>query len=106
MDFWFNNLEVYNKIRHTRDWAEADRALATVMSDALVQFAKTGNPSTPALKWPAWSLQDDVFVDFGSPIRVEHFNTSGMEWLASHPPAKTSLPSIAPGLIPGKGPRD
>ena len=106
IDFWFDNLNVYNLIRHTRDWTNKDWALATAMSDALVQFAKTGDPSTPALKWPAWSAQDDVFVDFDDPIRVEHFNTAGMEWLASHPAAKTDLPSIAPGLIPGKGPRD
>ena len=106
IDFWFNNLEVYNKIRHTRDWTDKDRALAAEMSDALIQFAKTGNPSTAALQWPAWSAENDVFVDFDDPVRVEHFNTAGMEWLASHPAAKTDLPSIGPGLIPGKGPRD
>jgi para-nitrobenzyl esterase len=106
IDFWFNNLDVYNNVRHTRDWTGADKALATDMSDALIQFAKTGNPSTQKVKWPAWSAQDDVFVNFGNPVRVERFNNAGMEWLASHPPAKTDLSSVAPGLIPGKGPRD
>jgi para-nitrobenzyl esterase len=77
--YWFENLEVFNKIRHTRDWTAWDHTLADDISDALIAFAKTGNPSTPAVKWPAWSATDDVFVNFGDTIKVEKFYTEGME---------------------------
>lgn len=105
--YWFENLDVFNRIRHTRDWTSWDRKLADDMSDALIAFAKTGNPSTAALKWPAWSSTDDVFVDFGNTIRIEKFNTEGMAWLAAHPAAggRGRGPG-APGMVTGAGPRD
>ena len=82
--FWFEDLEAFNKIRHTRDWTDWDRKLANDMSDALIAFARSGNPSTPSFKWPAWSPTSDVFVDFGDTVKVEPFNAKGMEWLAAH----------------------
>jgi para-nitrobenzyl esterase len=103
--YWFENLDVYNKIRHTRDWTAWDRTLAGDMSDALIAFAKTGNPSTPAVKWPAWSATDDVFVNFGDTIKVEKFYTEGMEWLAAHQP-QGGRGRGAAGTISGAGPRD
>jgi para-nitrobenzyl esterase len=105
--YWFENLDVFNKIRHTRDWTSWDRTLADDMSDALIAFAKTGNPSTPAVKWPAWSSTDDVFVDFGNTVKVEKFNTEGMAWLAAHPATggRGRGPG-GPGIVTGAGPRD
>jgi para-nitrobenzyl esterase len=105
--YWFENLDVFNKIRHTRDWPAWDRTLANEMSDALIAFSKTGNPSTPELKWPAWSESDDVFVNFGDTVKVEKFNTDGMAWLAAHPAqgGRGRGPG-GPGIVPGAGPRD
>jgi para-nitrobenzyl esterase len=107
MIYWFENLDVFNKIRHTRDWTAWDRTLADDMANALIAFAKTGDPSTPALKWPAWSATDDVFVDFGDTVRVERFNTEAMGWLAAHPAqgGRGRGPG-GPGIVPGAGPRD
>jgi para-nitrobenzyl esterase len=106
--YWFENLDVFNKIRHTRDWTDWDRALADDMSDALIAFAKTGNPATPAVKWPAWSATDDVFVDFGDTIKIEKFNTGGMAWLAAHPAhgGRGRGGPGGPGIVTGAGPRD
>jgi para-nitrobenzyl esterase len=105
--YWFENLEAFNKMRRTRDWTGWDRTLADDMSDALIAFAKTGDPSTAGLKWPAWSAADDVFVDFGNTVKVEKFNTEGMAWLAAHPAqgGRGRGPG-GPGVIPGAGPRD
>jgi para-nitrobenzyl esterase len=105
--YFFENLDVFNKIRHTRDWTPADRALAGRMSDALIAFAKTGDPSTAAMKWPAWSATEDVFVDFGDTIRTEKFYTQGMEWLAAHQPqGGRGRGQGAAGTISGVGPVD
>jgi len=105
--YWFENLDVFNTIRHTRDWTNWDRTLADDMSDALIAFAKTGNPATSAVKWPAWSSADDVFVDFGNTVTIEKFNTEGMAWLAAHPAAggRGRGPG-GPGVVTGAGPRD
>lgn len=85
--YWLGNLDIFNRLRHTRDWTPRDRELAGEMSDALVAFAGSGNPSTPALPWPAWSAKRDVFVDFGDATKVVPFNSKGMAWLAAHAPA-------------------
>jgi para-nitrobenzyl esterase len=108
MIYWFENLDSYNRIRHTRDWTDWDHKLADDMSDALIAFAKTGNPATSAVKWPAWSPADDVFVNFGDTIQIEKFNTKGMEWLAAHLPqgGRRGPGPSAPGGISGAGPRD
>ena len=101
--YWFENLDVFNNIRHTRDWTAWDHKLADNMSDALIAFAKTGKPETAAVKRPAWSPAEDVFVDFGESVRTEKFNTQGMEWLAAH---TIRGGACAPGSICGAGPRD
>lgn len=105
--YWFENLDSFNKMRKTRDWTAWDRTLADDMSGALIAFARTGDPGTPAVKWPAWSSTNDVFVDFGDKIQVEKFNTGGMSWLAAHPAqgGRGRGPG-GPGVIPGAGPRD
>ena len=104
--YWFDNLGAYNAIRHTRDWTAWDRTLAEDMSDSLIAFAKTGNPATAAVKWPAWSAANDVFVDFGDTIKVEPFNTKGMAWLAAHPAQGGPRGPGGIGIISGAGPRD
>lgn len=108
--YWFENLDVFNRIRHTRDWTDWDHTLADEMSDTLIAFAKTGNPSTQAVKWPAWSPASDAFVDFGNTVSLQPFNSVGMAWLAAHPskgaPAAAGGGAGAPGVVSGAGPRD
>ncbi|WP_084455006.1 carboxylesterase/lipase family protein [Novosphingobium rosa] len=108
--YWFDNLDVFNAIRHTRDWTATDRTLASTMSDALVAFAADRDPSTPALRWPAWSVKNDGFMRFAAKTQFEPFNTRAMAWLAANKPGAAALPGGggmgAPGMISGKGPRD
>jgi para-nitrobenzyl esterase len=46
-----------------------DSELSDKMSDALIAFAKTGNPGTPAIKWPRFDPKNPYRLDFGD--RVE-----------------------------------
>lgn len=107
--YWFGTLDAFNKFRQTRTWTDWDRTLENDMMGTLVAFVKTGDPSTPAVKWPAWSLSNDVYVDFGDTIKVKRFNTEGMAWLAAHP-AQGGRGGRggagAPGVVTGVGPRD
>jgi para-nitrobenzyl esterase len=110
--YWFGNLEIFNLFRQTRNWTDWDRTLSNDMMDTLVAFAKTGDPSTPAVKWPAWSPSSDAYVDFGDAIKVKKFNTEGMTWLAEHQPQGGrgnrggGGGAGAPGVVIGAGPRD
>jgi para-nitrobenzyl esterase len=42
--YFLRTLESLNLFRKTRDWSDDDRALSDTMSNAILQFAKTGNP--------------------------------------------------------------
>ena len=106
VNYWFDNLDVFNRYRQTRDWTDWDHKLSDAMSATLIAFAKTGNPQTATVKWPAWSPTDDVFVDFGDTIRVEKFNSKAMLWLAAHPTADSRRGPGGAGVVAGAGPRD
>jgi para-nitrobenzyl esterase len=107
--YWFGNLDIFNLFRKTRDLTPDDRALSSQMQDMLVAFAKTGNPSTDQVKWPAWTVKNDAFLDIGDHgIKVEAFNEKGMAWLAEHP-LRGAAPGGglgAPGTVAGVAPRD
>ena len=71
---------------------------------------KTHDPSTPALKWTAWSVKNDAFMRFAATAKMEPFNAKAMAWLSANKPAG-GLPPMGggagtPGVISGKGPRD
>jgi para-nitrobenzyl esterase len=55
IEYWIGNVTISGK-------TAADRELSDKMSDALVAFAKTGNPNTAATKWPAYTS--------GNPVRL------------------------------------
>jgi para-nitrobenzyl esterase len=86
--YWFGTFDAFNLFRPTRNWTSQDDALSQTMMDALIAMAETGDPSTPRLHWPAWSSQAQPFVLFSDTAHVETLNTTGMDWLAAHPPAK------------------
>lgn len=46
-------------------WGAGDIATVDNVMTTWTQFAKTGNPSTPALSWPAYTLANDTYVEFG-----------------------------------------
>ncbi|WP_193072560.1 carboxylesterase/lipase family protein [Pseudomonas sp. FME51] len=46
-------------------WGSKDAAIGEQMMLMWTNFAKTGNPSTESLEWPAYTLANDTFVDVG-----------------------------------------
>ncbi len=65
----FDNPEQSN---YTRGGAGAP-ALADAMSDALIAFARTGNPNTKSLPdWPRFDLEKRATMLFDAPARIEN----------------------------------
>jgi len=64
--YWLQTLDSLNLFRETRTWTSFDRDLADLMSDAILHFAATGNPGHDDFKWPGYSPDTRLIVDFGS----------------------------------------
>jgi len=90
--FWLGTLDAFNLFRPTRSWTEADRRFSAEMMQSLVAFAKTGNPSTARLTWPAWSETSDNRIVFASDMKLVPFDVKAMDWLAAHPAAQPVQP--------------
>jgi len=63
--YWLQTLDSLNLFRQTRTYTDYDRELADLMSDAIMAFARSGDPSTDTLQWPAFSPNDPRIVEFG-----------------------------------------
>jgi para-nitrobenzyl esterase len=85
--YWFGTQDALNLIRPTRQWTAYDRQLSSQMTDALIAFAKTGDPNTPAVHWPKWTPQSEQLVEFGDAIKVMPMNTARLNFMAAHSPA-------------------
>ena len=85
--YWLDTLDTYNWQRPTRVWTEYDRELTDRMAGAMIAFAETGSPTTPQLKWPAWSAEAPQYMVFGDTAAVQTMDLKRMDWLAAHPPA-------------------
>ena len=46
------------------------------MSNALIAFAKTGNPGTPAMEWPEYKTDNQNRLIIGENIKVVKLNKS------------------------------
>jgi len=99
--FFLLTLDAYNHIRPTRAWTEADRALATNMSDLLVAFASSGTPQTPFMRVPRFDARREQLVEFGEPTKVIAFNRSRMKFFST-----VNAPgAVGPAPVP-RTPRD
>ncbi|AIT82235.1 carboxylesterase/lipase family protein [Novosphingobium pentaromativorans] len=64
--YWLRTRDSLNLFRQTRIWEPGDVNLETEMSDALLAFARTGVPASPALgRWPAFSPSHPRMVRLG-----------------------------------------
>ncbi len=81
--YWFGSQDALNIIRPTRNWTAYDRDLSAKMTDALIAFAKTGNPNTPAVEWPAWSSQKEQLVEFGDKVAIQPMNAARLDFISS-----------------------
>jgi para-nitrobenzyl esterase len=90
--YFLRTLDSLNLFRNTRDWSAEDRALSETMANAILQFAKTGNPG-----WVAFDAKRPKVMRFD-------FGGSMIDW----PNAKV-LPLLAerqnsppPPPLPGR----
>ena len=56
--YWFQTQDAYNLFRATRTGRRTIADLANKLSDALITFAKTGSPNTPAIVWPRYDPRE------------------------------------------------
>jgi para-nitrobenzyl esterase len=89
--YWLDTQDAFNMFRVTRNWEGYDRDLAAKMSDVVIAFAKTGIPSTPAVKMVRYNAADEQLVEFGDSIWVVKMYTKGLDFIADTP------------VIPGAG---
>ena len=68
--YWFGNLDAFNAFRTTRNFTDTDRKLSDTMSNMIVAFASTGDPSAPGVKVPRYSARDERLVELGDRIGV------------------------------------
>lgn len=64
--FWLGTLESFNRYRPTRQWSAQDRAFSKAMTQSLVTFARTGNPDTTSLHWPAYDTKRPELLRLGA----------------------------------------
>ncbi|MBS1212784.1 MAG: carboxylesterase type [Proteobacteria bacterium] len=67
-----------------------DTELSEKMTDALIAFAKTGNPSTPAIKWPRFNPKDPHRMDFGDRIEAVPVD-KGVFFYIANPDVKVGM---------------
>jgi para-nitrobenzyl esterase len=82
-------------------WTDWDKELSEKMQNILVAFAKTGNPSTDAVKVPRYDPNDEKRVVFGDSIAIEKMNTEQIEFLRTHAPKRGGFGAPATAAIPG-----
>jgi para-nitrobenzyl esterase len=85
--YWLGTYNAFNLIRRTRDWTTWDRELSNDMQDVIVEFAKTGNPSTSTAKFTAYDPANEVRMIFGDKITTEKLDSKVMDFLLAHPPS-------------------
>jgi para-nitrobenzyl esterase len=85
--YFFGTQDAFNLFRPTRNWTPWDRELSEKMTAAIVAFARTGNPASPGVQWPAWTAQSQQYVKFGDRITLETVNTQKLDFASKHRPA-------------------
>jgi para-nitrobenzyl esterase len=73
--------------------------LSEKMSDALIAFAKTGNPSTPAVKWPKFDPKNPYRIDFGERIEAVPVD-KGVFFYIANPDVKVGMSGVGRGAPP------
>jgi hypothetical protein len=74
------------------------------MTAALIAFANTGNPTTPDVKWPAWSAANEQLLEIGNDGPVARpINKARLDFMAAQTPqGRGAAPARG---VPGQ-PRD
>jgi para-nitrobenzyl esterase len=102
--YWFGTMDAFNLFRPMRLWQPYDRELSEKMTAALMAFAKTGNPNTPDVRWPAWTAAHEQLLEFGAhAIAAAPMNTARLDFMAAQPARGRG--AAPPRGLPGQ-PRD
>lgn len=86
--YFLGTYEAFNTFRTTRDWTAYDRDLSNKMQDVIVSFAKTGDPSTLAVKFTPYNPAKETRVLFGDTIATETLNGKAMDFIGQAMPAR------------------
>lgn len=81
--YWFGTQDAFNLFRTTRNWTPYDRELSGKMTDALIAFAKTGDPNTAAVRWPRWTPHNEQLIEFGDKVSVLPISTERLDFVSS-----------------------
>lgn len=65
--FWLGTIDSFNLFRKTRAWTSDDRGFSSDLTDSLVAFARTGNPSTAKLSWTKFDPANPSLIELGGP---------------------------------------
>ena len=95
--YWFGTQDKYNWQRPTRNWTAWDRTLSQQMMGALIAFAATGSPTTPAMPWPSWKPGDERKLVFGDQVTSVKLDPKRLDWFAAHPVATQPAPPRSGG---------
>jgi para-nitrobenzyl esterase len=76
---------VFNNFRMAdRGWTDRDRAVADKMATWWSNFAKNGTPNGSGVEnWPVYNPKDEFWLNIGDPVRVERFNSAGIDLIAA-----------------------
>ena len=75
----FNNLRMKDY-----PWTDLDRNVADTLATYWTNFAKTGNPNGPgAHNWPVYNPKDEFWLNIGDTVRLERFNSAGVDFIAA-----------------------
>lgn len=94
--YWFGTFMSYNRLRPTRAWTVQDQSISERLTDALIAFARSGNPSTKTVNWPAWSPTRESRLTIGADISTEPMRTKALDWLAQHQVKRRLPPAPQP----------
>jgi len=94
--YWLQTLDSLNLFRETRTYTDYDRQLANLMSDAVLAFAASGNPSSDALSWPRFSPQLSRSIEFGGDgealfREIAWPNADALEFFNANKPAPVNV---------------
>ena len=75
----FNNLRMKDY-----PWTDLDRKIADTFATYWTNFTKAANPNGSGLvSWPAYNPKDEYWLNIGDTIRMERFNSAGVDLIAA-----------------------
>jgi len=75
----FNNLRMKDY-----PWTDLDRKIADTFATYWTNFTKIANPNGAGLvNWPAYNPKDEYWLNVGDTIRMERFNSAGVDLIAA-----------------------